>query len=178
MRAGHRLIGRIPAAERRVSGTEAVIIMVDDDSTNPNEQGSDARRDPPGGRSSRGPEYGTPGSPQVPVPPYDELRGENTGEGAEATRKAFDASNAGEPGPPPPVSDEERRGMSATETNPKPPLGVGEKHGKGGEELAPDREDVDTKGPAQRPVGRTDEDESAASVDTRSPGLQTGDQGG
>jgi hypothetical protein len=177
MCAAHRLIGRIPAAERRVF-TYEVIIMGDDDSTSPDEQGSDVRQEAPGGRSSRGPDYGAPGDPQVPTPPYDELRGENSGEGAEGTRKAFDASNAGAPGPPPPVSDEERSGMSATETSPEPPLGVGEKHGKGGEEIAPDRDDVDAKGAAQRPTGRTDEDGSGESQDPRSPDLPAGDQGG
>jgi hypothetical protein len=155
-----------------------VIIMVDADNTSPDKQISDVQQEAPGGRSSRGPEYGTAGETQVPTPPYDELRGENSGEGAEGTRKAFDASNAGPPGPPPPVSDEERSGMSAAEMNPEPPLGVGEKHGKGGEEIAPDRDDVGTKGSAGRPAGRTDEDGSGESQDPRSPDLPSGDQGG
>jgi hypothetical protein len=160
-----------------------VIIMVDDDRTNDNQRGSDVRDQAPGGRSSRGPEYGTGGEPQVPVPPYDELRGENSGEGAEGARKAFDADNAGEPGPPPPLSDEERTGMSATEMNPEPPLGVGKSRGARGEELAPDRPDVGTRGESQRPVGRASEDDlddtrDGRPQDPRSPDLQTGDQGG
>jgi hypothetical protein len=178
----HRLIGLISAAQRRVNSRE-VINVVEDDSTNSNQQGSDVRQEAPGGRSSRGPEYGTPGEPQVPTPPYDELRGENSGEGAEGVRKAFDADHARPPGPAPAVSEEERSGMSATEMNPEPPLGVGESHGKGGEELAPDRPDVDRKGESQRPAGRAAEDDlgevgGGTATDPRSPNLQAGDQGG
>lgn len=156
--------------------------MVDDDRTTERQQ---AQQEAPGGRSSRGPEYGTGGGePQAPVPPYDELRGENSGEGAEGVRKAFDADNAPDPGPAPPVSDEERDGMSATEMNPEPPLGVGKSTTQSAEDLAPDRPDVGTKGPSQRPVGKTTEDDSdgnigdSTPVDPASPDLQAGDQGG
>jgi hypothetical protein len=73
--------------------------------------------------------------------------------------------------------------MSATETDPEPPLGVGRSRGGRGEDLAPDRDDVGRKGEAQRPVGRTPEDDidqtgGSRSVTPGSPDLQTGDQGG
>lgn len=137
-----------------------------------------------GGRSSRGPEYGTPGEPQVPVPPYDELRGEPSAAGAEGVHRAFDASNAPAPDSDVPTSAQEHAGMSSTETEPGAPLGVGESRSRGGEQIAPDRPDVDAKGPAQRPVGRTPQDDVGDEVNPNpartpgAPGAQTGDQGG
>ena len=133
-----------------------------------------------GGRSSRGPEFGTPGEPQVPVPPYDELRGEP---GENTASQAFDASNAPPPGPRPPVSEEERSGMSSTDMEPQPQHGVGERRMFSAEEQAPDRDDVGTKGPSARPVGRAAEDDAdsvgtSGSVTPGSPDLQAGDQGG
>jgi hypothetical protein len=115
------------------------------------------------------------GEPQVPVPPYDDLRGEP----AENTAPtAFDASNAPPRGPDVPVSEEERAGMSSTDMDPEPPLGVGESRGGRAEDLAPDRDDVGTKGPSGRPFGRAAEDEVDDSGPTDSPALQSGDQGG
>ena len=67
--------------------------------------------------TSRGLEFVTGGEPQVPVPPYNELRGEP---GENTAAKAFDASNPPELGSTPPVSDEERDGVSGTEMNPEP----------------------------------------------------------
>lgn len=155
--------------------------MVDDDRTSGNQQGSG--REAPGGRSSRGPDYGHGGKPQVPVPPYDEQRGANAGEGAEGARKAFDADNAPAPGGAAPVSEQERARMSSTDTDPQPVRGVGGSRGGRAEDLAPDRDDVGTKGPAARPVGRAAEDDLDGVGDGRprdpdSPDLQTGDQGG
>jgi hypothetical protein len=150
--------------------------MVDEDQTNSRSTDTSHADQAPGGRSSRGPEYGTGGEPQVPVPPYDDLRGE-PGENTAPT--AFDASNAPEPGPAAPVSDEERHGMSPTDTNPEPPLGVGISRGGRAEDQAPDR-DEPTKG-AGRPFGRAGDDDSEdrdGPIDPRSPDLQTGDQGG
>lgn len=137
----------------------------------------------PGGSNSRGPEYGTVGEIQADVPPYDELRGSASAEGAEGVHRAFDATNAPAPGPDVPVSAEERTGMSSTETNPEPPLGVGKSHGKGGEELAPDRTDTDTQGESGRPAGKADQRSESGispkpSTTPGSPNLQTGDQGG
>lgn len=116
-----------------------------------------AQQEAPGGRSSRGPETG--GQPIAGSPtPADKERGENMGEGAEGVRKAFDASNAPEPGPTPPVSKEDREGMDAAEMNPEGPLGVGQSSGGRAEDQAPDT-DLPTKG-AGRPVGKHgDEDE-------------------
>jgi hypothetical protein len=148
--------------------------MVDDDQHDL-EHGASHADQAPGGRSSRGPEFGTGGEPQVPVPPYNEFRGEP---GENTAAKAFDASNAPPPGPPVPVSEEERTGMSSTDMDPEPPLGVGESHGGRAEDLAPDRDDVATKGPSGRPVGRAAEDEADSSGPTDSPALQPGDQGG
>ncbi|HWM06019.1 MAG TPA: hypothetical protein VNP92_27060 [Actinophytocola sp.] len=152
--------------------------MADQDQTKGGSTATSAAQQAPGGRSSRGPEYGTGGEPQVPVPPYDELRGEP---GENTAPQAFDAANAPEPGPEPPVSDEERRGMSAADVDPEPPLGVGVSRGGRAEDLAPDRDEPTTG--AGRPVGRAAEDDSEGvhsqgATDPRAPDLQGGDQGG
>jgi hypothetical protein len=152
--------------------------MVDEDQTTDRSTAASHADQAPGGRSSRGPEYGTGGEPQVPVPPYDDLRGEP---GENTAPKAFDASDAPDPGPQPPVSDEERHGMSPTDTDPEPPLGVGVSRGGRAEDQAPDT-DHPTKG-ADRPVGRAgdgdpDDAERNSPIDPRSPHLQAGDQGG
>jgi hypothetical protein len=112
----------------------------------------------PGGRSSRGPEdpSGT-GSPQVPVPPYEEYRDEPAGDSEERTHKAFDASNAPEPGEPPPISEEETSGTSSTDMEPEPALGVGKSTGRRAEDIAPDRPDADERASGRR-SGETDED--------------------
>ncbi|MHA6793883.1 hypothetical protein ACVGVM_10305 [Pseudonocardia bannensis] len=120
----------------------------------------------PGGRSSRGPAVDPGGEPRPrgPVPPYEGRTGGNgprPGAAAEGGTKAFDADNAGSPGPPPPVSEEERTGMSATETEPEPRFGVGESTGKRAEDLAPDREDVERKDSSDRPAGLADPDADA-----------------
>lgn len=118
-----------------------------------------AAQEMPGGGSSRGPEYGRGGGElQADVMPDDEGRAAPSEEGAEGVRKAFDASNAPEPGPTPPVSDEEREGMDSAEMDPEGPLGVGQSSGGRAEDQAPDT-DQPTKG-AGRPVGQHgDEDE-------------------
>jgi hypothetical protein len=151
--------------------------MTDQDRTHNGSTATPHSGQAPGGRSSRGPDYGTGGEPQVPVPPYDDLRGEP---GDNSAPRAFDASNAPEPGPEPPISEEERSGMSATDTDPEPPLGVGVSRGGRGEDQAPDR-DEPTKG-AGRPFGRPADDSASVgnkgATDPDSPDLQTGDQGG
>jgi hypothetical protein len=53
------------------------------------------------------------------------------------------------------VSDEERTGVSSTDTEPEPALGVGEHITRGGEELARQNAgEKGRKGAAQRPYGR------------------------
>jgi hypothetical protein len=148
--------------------------MVNDDQRDL-EHGTSHADQAPGGGSSRGPEFGTGGEPQVPAPPYDEFRGEP---GENTAPKAFDASNAPPPRPDVPKSAEERTGMSSTDMDPEPPLGVGESRGGRAEDLAPDRDDVATKGPSGRPVGRAAEDDADRSGATDTPALQSGDQGG
>jgi hypothetical protein len=146
----------------------------------------------PGGRSSRGPEV-TPGGqaePQGLVPPYERPDSEDAAQAAqEGVHKAFRADeHAPEPGPEPPVSEEEREGVSSTDTAPEAPLGVGESSSTGGEEYAArtggedERETVGTQGQSQRPVG-TSEPEDATGVDpeepvTGGPTMPSGDQGG
>lgn len=74
------------------------------------------------------------------------------------THKAFDARNAPDPGPQPPVSDAELEGTSPVDMHPDPALGVGQSQGGRGEDLAPDRPDVHTQGKSQRPAGKVDPD--------------------
>lgn len=131
-----------------------------------------AAKEMPGGGSSRGPEYSTAGEVQADIMPHDEERGAPSAEGAEGVRKAFDASNAPEPGADPPVSDEEQGGTSSTDMEPEPALGVGESRGGRAEDLAPDRDDVGTKG-AGRPVGKSGGDEGQSS-DPAAPDVQAG----
>lgn len=131
-------------------------------------EGTSHSEQAPGGSSSRGPEFGTGGEPQVPVPPYDDERG---APGENTAPKAYDAANAPEPGPGSEVSAEERAGVSGTEIDPEPALGVGSSRGGRAEDLAPDRDDVGTKGASDRPVGRTTEDDEDDSVDPDSPNL-------
>ncbi|MGH3569516.1 MAG: hypothetical protein ACRDRH_26575 [Pseudonocardia sp.] len=118
-----------------------------------------AAQETPGGSSSRGPEYSRgAGEVQADTPPYDEERAAPSEAGAEGVRKSFDASNAPEPGPTPPVSKEDREGMDSAEMNPEGPLGVGQSSGGRAEDQAPDT-DQPTRG-ADRPVGQHgDEDE-------------------
>lgn len=129
--------------------------MTDHDRTHNEPDGTSHAQQAPGGAVSRGPEFGTGGEPQVPVPPYDDLRGEP---GENTADKAYDASNAPAPGSEPAVSDEERDGVSGTEVDPEPALGVGKSSGGRAEDLAPDRPDTGTKG-ADRPAGTVADEE-------------------
>jgi len=138
----------------------------------------------PGGGSSRGPESSTVGETQVDVMPHDEHRAPNNEESLEGVQRAFDASNAPPPDPNVPVSKEELQGMSSTEMNPVGPLGVGQSRGGRGEDLAPDRPDTDSQGPAGRPAGQTAQDNTGDGVNPNpnvtpgSPDMQSGDQAG
>src|SRR5690348_13517997 len=83
----------------------------------------------PGGRATRGPDPDPPGSVDVrAVQPSEGRTGgadRGTGLAAEGATKAFDASNAGPPGPGGVESAEERSGVPATDTTAASPLGVG-----------------------------------------------------
>ena len=129
-----------------------------DDRTAADRQGTTGAEQPTGGSVSRGPEFGTGGEPDAPLPPYDDARGEG---GENTAVKAFDASNAPEPGARTPESDEERKGVSGTEVEPEPALGVGKTRTSGAEQQAPDRS-TETQG-AGRPAGAVEGGESDAS---------------
>ena len=95
----------------------------------------------PGGRSSQGPVTEVASDePQVEVPPYD---GRTTGFDevrASRSQKAFDASNAPEPGP-------------------EPALGVGKSTGRRAEDIAPDRPDTEAA-EAGRSRGKAADDDA------------------
>ncbi|HSV64294.1 MAG TPA: hypothetical protein VLJ59_00110 [Mycobacteriales bacterium] len=87
-----------------------------------------------------------------------------TGRAAEADHKAYDASNAGEPGPGREVSAEERAGVSDTDTDGRSALGVGESMTRRAEDIAKESDDSEryttgTQGPSQRPVGKSTPDD-------------------
>ncbi len=139
----------------------------------------------PGGRAARGP-IANPGKadPQGPVPPYEGRT--ETGEEAQAgVNKAFDASEAGEPGPGREMSAEERGGVSATDTSAASPLGVGESTTQSGETMGPgeDFEKLGTKGESQRPYGKAAPDAESGvgaqeNIQEDMPEVLRGDQGG
>ena len=142
---------------------------------------------PPGGRTSRGPEPDPPGSVDVrAVQPSEGRTGgadRGTGLAAEGGTKAFDAANAGPPGPGAVESAEERAGVPATDTSAASPLGVGVSSGSRGEDLAEDEREEGTKGRSGRPYGGSSQEETtgvAAQGPTEpdAPDLQPGDQGG
>jgi hypothetical protein len=106
-----------------------------------------------------------------------------TGLAAEGGTKAFDAANAGPPGPGPVESAEERTGVSATDTSAASPLGVGVSAGSRGEDLADDERGEGTKGASGRPYGGSSQDETTGvapqgPTEPGAPDLQRGDQGG
>ena len=139
---------------------------------------------PPGGRASRGPAPDPGGSLDVrEVQPSEGRTGgtdRGTGLAAEGAAKAFDAANAGPPGPGPVGSE---RGVPATDTSAVSPLGVGVSTGSRGEDLAEDERGEGTKGASGRPYGGSSQEE-ATGVDPQqptepgAPNLQRGDQGG
>lgn len=97
-------------------------------------------------------------------------------EGRQATERAFDASNAAEPGPDREISDEERDGVEATDTTAETPLGVGESISTRGEDHAETSEPgLETIGEKDgRPVGTSDE-RSATSIDPQGSGSDAPD---
>lgn len=142
---------------------------------------------PEGGRSNRGPEVGLGGDEDAQPPnplPYEERSVGGGGAAEEAANKAFDASNAGEPGPGLSSSGD----VSATDTSAESPLGVGVSTTKRGEDVAKDesesgREDLGTKGKSDRPVGTASPEDSTGvdpqgTIDDDMPNMVSGDQGG
>jgi hypothetical protein len=91
----------------------------------------------------------------------------------EGGRKAFDASNAGPPGPEPGVSEQEREGVPPTDTTAASPLGVGVSTTRRGEDVAteedqPGHHDTGPRGASQRPSG-TSSAARATGVDPQEP---------
>ncbi|MGQ0482593.1 MAG: hypothetical protein ACT4O0_16405 [Pseudonocardia sp.] len=126
-----------------------------------NEQRRQMAQGPPGGSASRGPEFVPPTGDteaQGLVPPYERPEPRATGQdGAEGVRRAFRPDEyAGEPGEAPPVSAEERKAPSPTDTTAATPLGVGESSRSRGEEAGgkeAGRQDTGRRGPSGRPTG-------------------------
>ena len=103
----------------------------------------------------------TDGQHEQVDPPRDPVEVKRTGSTdsagqSEGVHRAFDASNAPEPGPDRPISDEEREGTSPVDTEPEPAHDVGRSVTASAEDIAPDRDDVEHKGKTDRPVGEAD----------------------
>ena len=121
------------------------------------------------------------------VPPYEGRQTEMKDGYEEHTDKVFSGADDVEPGPGREISDEEREGVSATDTEAESPLGVGVSMTRRGEDVAkqedePGREDTGTKGPSDRPIGVSD-DRVSTNVDDQDtesggPTMPAGDQGG
>ena len=121
------------------------------------------------------------------VPPYEGRQREMKDGYEEHTEKVFHGADDVEPGPGREISDEEREGVSPTDTEAESPLGVGVSMTRRGEDVAkqedePGREDTGTKGPSDRPAGVSG-DRASTSVDDQDtesggPTMPAGDQGG
>ena len=125
--------------------------------------------------------------PGGPVPPYEGRQTEMKDGYEQHTEKVFHGADDVEPGPGREISDEEREGVSATDTEADSPLGVGVSMTRRGEDIARQedeegREDAGTRGPTDRPAGVSDERASTSvdEPDTESggPTMPAGDQGG
>ncbi|MEZ0075295.1 hypothetical protein [Planotetraspora sp. GP83] len=107
-------------------------------------------------------------------------------EAAQAGDRAFSPEAAGAPGPGREESEEERSGVSATDTEARSPQDVGTSASRQGEEIAdqeqePGREPAGATGKARRPTGTTDDSTGVGKqepIDEESPTLPAGDQGG
>ena len=155
------------------------------------ESGADstARQEPQpplGGRSARGPAADPAGSVDArEVQPSEGRTGggdRGTGLAEEGAAKAFDAANAGPPGPGP--GGPRRSGpVPATDTSADSPLGVGVSLGRRAEDLADDDRGEGTKGASGRPYGGSSQEEATGvapqePTEPDAPNLQRGDQGG
>jgi hypothetical protein len=125
--------------------------------------------------------------PGVPVPPYEGRQTEMKESYDRHTEKVFSGADQVPPGPGREISDEERDGVPPTDTEAESPLGVGVSMTRRGEDVhkqedEPGRDDAGTRGPADRPVGVSDE-RAATGVDEQDtesggPHMPAGDQGG
>ncbi|MGH3916703.1 MAG: hypothetical protein ACRDTC_25305 [Pseudonocardiaceae bacterium] len=123
---------------------------------------------------SRGPNIHSGGTQEIgaPVPPYEGRQ--TTGKDKEQLieERISTDHDAG----PRNVSQEEREGVSATDTSAASPLGVGEStRGQGNEEALGESEESRRAGRLETSntgVGRSEP------IDSESPNLQPGDQGG
>ncbi|MFE3454723.1 hypothetical protein ACFXJ8_37955 [Nonomuraea sp. NPDC059194] len=114
--------------------------------------------------------------------------GQGSEEAVQAGDRAFTPEAAGAPGPGREPSEEERSGVSATDTEARSPHGVGESTARKGEEIAQQeqeagRETAGVKGESQRPYGTSTAEDSTGvgaqeAEDEESPTLPPGDQGG
>jgi hypothetical protein len=121
------------------------------------------------------------------VPPYQGRQTEMKDGYEEHTEKVFHGADEVQPGPGRVISEEEREGVSATDTEAESPLGVGVSMSRRGEDVGKQedeegRDDTDTKGPTDRPTGVSDE-RASTSVDPNEtesggPHMPAGDQGG
>lgn len=107
------------------------------------------------------------------APDIDAVADKDDRTAGEGGRKAFDASNAGEPGPGGTTSAEEREGVPPTDPTGASPQGVGESTSRRAEDVAqqesePGHHDAGTQGASQRPAG-TASAERATGVDPQNP---------
>lgn len=113
---------------------------------------------------------------------------DQSGRAEEGANKAYDASQAGAPGPGRESSAAESQGVGPTDTTAASPLGVGTSSSRSGEDMEDHegkeegRYDAGTQGPSDRPVGKSTPAAStgvgAQDSGEESPTLQTGDQAG
>lgn len=128
----------------------------------------------PGGRSSRGPNP-DPGGSEEPgglVPPYDDRTkgadGPASEERAASVQRQLAETKSGQHGATTSPADESPVGADeVTADVPASPKGVGKSTTRSGEDIVddegqePGRQEVGTKGPSGRPVGVSDERDSA-----------------
>lgn len=129
----------------------------------------------PGGRSGPNPDPGGEEEPGGLLPPYE---GRTTGSDspssearAESVERQLAETKTGRPGETASPADEQpAREDEVTDEVPDSPKGVGQSANRRGEDMAdhegkePGREDAGTKGPSDRPVGKSDE-RDASTVD-------------
>ncbi|MFD1939979.1 MULTISPECIES: hypothetical protein [Nonomuraea] len=114
--------------------------------------------------------------------------GHGSEEAVQAGNRAFHPEAAGAPGPGREPSEEERSGVSSTDTEARSPLGVGESGAsRRAEEIAKEeqeagRETVGVKGESGRPYGTSTAEDSTGvgpqDAQGESPTMPSGDQGG